>query len=325
MTAAASLSSAGSSSVSLSSAAATDAASRPVRRSATPWRLTFLLGFHALLAGAFVVAWMSGDEDTYRIHLVAGYAAIIALTARVAAGLLSSKGVLAWPKPSRAAAVAWIKAVAAGDRGAWGRRSPLLNWAAVILLVTVGAAALSGLAADFFPIMEDPHEFFADLALVAVIAHVVLMLGLAALKKAAATVGALLLLCLVALGAPDPAAAQSPQQRILADYAGQARAADPAFTGFSAERGQALYRGPHTGGKAETPACAACHTVEPRNTGRHVSTGRDIPPMALSANPKRFTDAADVEKRFSRDCAPVLGRPCTAEEKGDFITYLLSR
>jgi cytochrome b/mono/diheme cytochrome c family protein len=304
-------------------------ASSPVRRSATPWRLTFLLGFHALLAGAFVVAWMSGDEDTYRIHLVAGYAAIIALTARVAAGLLSPKGVLAWPKPSRAAAVAWIKAVAAGDRGARGRRSPLLNWAAVILLATVGAAALSGLAADFFPIMEDPHEFFADLALVAVIAHVVLMLGLAALKKAAGRVGGgvagALLLCLVALGAPDPAAAQSPQQRILADYAGQARAADPAFTAFSAERGQALYRGPHTGGKAETPACAACHTAEPRNTGRHVSTGRDIPPMALSANPKRFTDAADVEKRFSRDCPGVLGRPCTAQEKGDFITYLLSR
>jgi mono/diheme cytochrome c family protein len=311
--------------VSLSSAAVSaPVASSPVRRSATPWRLTFLLGFHALLAGAFVVAWMSGDEDTYRIHLLAGYAAIIALTARVVAGLLSPKGVLAWPKPSRAAAVAWIKAVASGDRGARGRRSPLLNWAAVILLATVGAAAFSGLAADFFPIMEDPHEFFADLALVAVIAHVVLMLGLAALKKAAASIGALLL-CLVALGAPDPAAAQSPQQRILADYAGQARAADPAFTAFSAERGQALYRGPHTGGKAETPACAACHTAEPRNTGRHVSTGRDIPPMALSANPKRFTDAADVEKRFSRDCPGVLGRPCTAQEKGDFITYLLSR
>ena len=44
--------------------------------------------------------------------------------------------------------------------------------------------------------------------------------------------------------------------------------------------------------------------------------------MALSANPARFTDPAEVEKRFSRDCPNVLGRACTAEEKGDYITFL---
>jgi hypothetical protein len=44
--------------------------------------------------------------------------------------------------------------------------------------------------------------------------------------------------------------------------------------------------------------------------------------MAVSSNPARFTDPAQVEKRFDRDCPNVLGRVCTAEEKGDFITYL---
>jgi hypothetical protein len=29
-----------------------------------------------------------------------------------------------------------------------------------------------------------------------------------------------------------------------------------------------------------------------------------------------------VEKRFDCDCPNVLGRACTAEKKGDFITYL---
>jgi hypothetical protein len=47
--------------------------------------------------------------------------------------------------------------------------------------------------------------------------------------------------------------------------------------------------------------------------------------MAVSANAARFTDARDVEKRFSRDCKNVLGRACTAAEKGDFITFLASR
>jgi len=166
-------------------AASSAAASPAARRSAPPWRLTFLLGFHALLAGGFIVAWMSGDEDFYRIHLVAGYAVIIALTARFAAGFLSAKGPLAWPRPSRAAAVAWIKAALAGDRRAQAARSPLLHWASAVLLATVGAAAFSGLAADSLPMFEDLHEFFADLALAAVIGHVLLMLGLAGLKKAA--------------------------------------------------------------------------------------------------------------------------------------------
>lgn len=70
----------------------------------------------------------------------------------------------------------------------------------------------------------------------------------------------------------------------------------PGFAGFSAERGRALHLGPHTDGKAETNACAVCHTPTPTATGRHDKTGRDIPPMAVSANPKRFTDPAEVEK-----------------------------
>lgn len=136
----------------------------------------------------------------------------------------------------------------------------------------------------------------------------------------------LLALALTTALTAAPAAAQAPQQALLAEYAATTRAAEPGFAGFSAERGRALYVGPHVGGKKpETPACPACHTNDPRQSGRHVSTGRDIQPMALSANPKRFTDKADVEKRFARDCPGVLGRDCTAREKGDFITYLLGQ
>lgn len=294
------------------------------RRPATPRRLAFLLGFHAVLAGAFAVAWFSGDEDTYRIHLIAGYAALLALTVRFAAAFLNAKGPLAWPRPSRRDFFTWIKAVSAGDRGAWGRRSPALAWAAALLLGAVSLAALSGLAADFFPVMEDPHEFFANLALAAVIGHVLLLLGLAGLKKAAAMLTVALAVSLGTV-APQTAQAQTAPQKLLTEYAAAAKAADPAFAGFSAERGQALYLGPHKGGKPETPACAACHTPDPRNAGRHVSTGRDILPMALSANPKRFADRADVEKRFARDCPGVLGRDCSPSEKGDFITYLIGR
>ncbi|MBP2295448.1 DUF1924 domain-containing protein [Azospirillum rugosum] len=109
---------------------------------------------------------------------------------------------------------------------------------------------------------------------------------------------------------------------ILDGYAAQAKAEAPSFAGFSADRGRALYLGPHAGGKGDANACAACHTPNPAATGRHAKTGRAIEPMAVSANPRRFTDRAEVEKRFDRDCPNVLGRACTAAEKGDFITYL---
>ncbi|HEY0837771.1 MAG TPA: DUF1924 domain-containing protein [Azospirillum sp.] len=122
------------------------------------------------------------------------------------------------------------------------------------------------------------------------------------------------------------AAAGHPGRTAILDaYAAQAKAQSPAFAGFSAARGRALYLGPHSGGKAETIACAACHTATPTAPGRHHKTGRSIEPMAVSANPARFTDAAEVEKRFERDCPNVLGRACTAQEKGDFITFLTAQ
>jgi hypothetical protein len=46
--------------------------------------------------------------------------------------------------------------------------------------------------------------------------------------------------------------------------------------------------------------------------------------MAPVANAERFTDAAKVEKWFKRNCSDVRKRACTANEKGDFIAYLLS-
>lgn len=119
-------------------------------------------------------------------------------------------------------------------------------------------------------------------------------------------------------------AAGTARDAILQGYAEQA-AEEPGFTGFSADRGRNLYMGPHQGGNPETTSCAACHTADPTAEGRHRKTGRAIEPMAVSVNPERFTDPEEVEKQFGRDCNNVLGRPCTAREKGDFITFLLGQ
>jgi hypothetical protein len=131
-------------------------------------------------------------------------------------------------------------------------------------------------------------------------------------------------LALLALG-QAAAFADPARDGILADLSAQAKQADPAFAGFSAERGQALYRGTHGTSDPKVSACTSCHGDDPRVGGQNVKTGKPIEPMAVSANPKRYTNQADVEKWFRRNCKDVLARECTAVEKGDFITFMTNQ
>jgi hypothetical protein len=126
-----------------------------------------------------------------------------------------------------------------------------------------------------------------------------------------------LLACLAtALTLPLPATANP----ILDDYRTAAKQENAAFKDFSAAAGQKLYA---TVGPNQL-SCASCHTDSPRNPGKHAKTNKVIEPLAPSANPKRFTDVAQVEKWFKRNCNDVLTRACTTQEKGDFMTYVLS-
>lgn len=102
-------------------------------------------------------------------------------------------------------------------------------------------------------------------------------------------------------------------------YRAAAKQENPAFKDFSATRGQAFYNA-----KPGEVACATCHGDSPKSHGKHAKTGKDILPLAPSANPERFADAAKVEKWFKRNCSDVLNRACSAQEKGDFMAYVLS-
>ncbi len=112
----------------------------------------------------------------------------------------------------------------------------------------------------------------------------------------------------------------APPAALLPSLEAQARQQDPAFAGFSAERGGRFFTEKH-GAKW---SCASCHTPDPRSDGRHAATGRRIAALAPVANPQRLTDPAKVDKWFRRNCRDVLARECSAAEKGDVITYLLS-
>ena len=100
----------------------------------------------------------------------------------------------------------------------------------------------------------------------------------------------------------------------LAAYSAQASTvANPA-------RGQQFFTATH----GKEWSCSTCHGALPVQSGKHVSTGKPIGPMAPAFNVERFRDTAKTEKWFRRNCNDVAGRECTASEKADVLAWLVS-
>lgn len=114
-------------------------------------------------------------------------------------------------------------------------------------------------------------------------------------------------------------------QKLADKYAAIAKNIDPNSKGLSADAGRAFYTKELTlHGKTGKISCSACHTDNPANEGKHMVTGKKIKPLAPAVNQDRFASIDKVEKNFEKHCMDVIGRDCTAQEKGDYIAYLLS-
>lgn len=140
-----------------------------------------LKGWHAWLAGSFLVAYVTADENTYAMHQFAGYAVLVAILARLAGGLLAPAGSpLRLPRSDLKAARAWLSS----RKG----RQPLFAWFAVALLAVVGLAALSGAVADGAAWMEHPHEAISEASLWVIFSHIAFVTWMYAGKKWAARI-----------------------------------------------------------------------------------------------------------------------------------------
>ncbi|MDH3354061.1 MAG: DUF1924 domain-containing protein [Chromatiales bacterium] len=111
--------------------------------------------------------------------------------------------------------------------------------------------------------------------------------------------------------------------------AGSASAFDKYKSGgaanFSASNGEKLWqRQVHSAKDNKMRSCSSCHTDNLTQMGKHHRTGKPIKPMAPSANSARFTKVKKIEKWFKRNCKWTWGRECTAQEKGDILTYLIN-
>ncbi len=118
---------------------------------------------------------------------------------------------------------------------------------------------------------------------------------------------------LAAAGLAPMARAATPAQ-LLAQYSAHAGgAAAPA-------RGQQLFTTRH----GQEWSCSSCHGAVPTQVGKHASTGKPIAALAPAISTERFTDAAKAEKWFRRNCNDVLARECSAAEKADVLSWLMT-
>lgn len=131
------------------------------------------------------------------------------------------------------------------------------------------------------------------------------------------------LFAILALAGLNAHADLATAQKLADKYAVIAKNIDPAFAGPSADEGKAFFNRELLI-KGKPTACASCHTSNPANEGKHIVTGKPIRPLAPAVNEKRFADIDKVEKNFTKHCNDITGRDCTAKEKTNFITYLIS-
>jgi hypothetical protein len=113
-------------------------------------------------------------------------------------------------------------------------------------------------------------------------------------------------------------------EKAKAEAAAKAKDKPYAVEPFSANNGRQIYLMTRTWEGDAQPACAACHTDDPKQEGKHIESKKPIKPLAPAVSPDRFTDPKKVEANFAKHCREVYGRDCSSSEKGHFLTYLLS-
>lgn len=97
------------------------------------------------------------------------------------------------------------------------------------------------------------------------------------------------------------------------------------FKGFDYKRGEEIFLSKHVGKKGELISCASCHGTDLNKASENHFTGKTIDALSPKANPKRFTERAEIEKWLKRNFNDVYNLEGTALEKGDVVTYIINK
>ncbi len=126
------------------------------------------------------------------------------------------------------------------------------------------------------------------------------------------------LLCVVGVFASSAAFATPASDALLAKYKSEGASK------FDAAKAKKDWT-KEVKGEDGTISCSTCHGSDLSKSGEHHKTKKVIEPMSARVNAERYTDEKKMEKWFKRNCKDAWGRECTAQEKGDFLTFLLAQ
>lgn len=95
---------------------------------------------------------------------------------------------------------------------------------------------------------------------------------------------------------------------------------------FSAQAGGQLWQQEVVNARdGQARSCTTCHGRDLQGVGKHAKTGKAIKPLSPKVNAERLSDAKTIRKWFRRNCKWTWGRECTAQEKGDLLSFIQSQ
>lgn len=148
----------------------------PTGRKPSKAELSFLMGWHGMLSGAFLVAYVTG-EGSYAMHVFSGVMVLLALGIRLLVGLGAPKGSpLGLPTLS-------LPPAGQGTLGIRQLQRLLNNWMAAALLVLITIAALSGWFAHDIGMDDDLHEGLAEATPALIFLHIAFAVTFHALRS----------------------------------------------------------------------------------------------------------------------------------------------
>lgn len=113
-------------------------------------------------------------------------------------------------------------------------------------------------------------------------------------------------------------------EKLARKYSAIAKNINAHYSGPSAAEGKLFFNQKIKLFNGKKMACASCHTINPADSGKNIITSKKIPPLSPAIYSKRFSNLDKVEDQFTQHCNDILGNDCTAEQKADFITYLIT-
>ena len=100
---------------------------------------------------------------------------------------------------------------------------------------------------------------------------------------------------------------------------------NPSFKDFHINEGEKIFTSKHIGKKGKEISCTTGHSDNLQKSGENVFTGKIIEPLSQKVNKNRFTDIATIEKWLKRNFNDVYNREGSLVEKGNVMTYILSK